>query len=189
VKAGDREATSTLLLGGHINPSGCRWSATPRKIELVLQKASPGAKWGIWGKEEIGTVAAEGDGEASDLPVGSSVQSEPKSEAASAADTAPAALAASSTSAPSGPAYPTSSKTGPKDWEKLGEGEDDDDKQDVNFFFKQLYKGATPEQQRAMMKSFIESNGTSLSTDWDDVKGRKVETIPPEGVEAKKWDS
>lgn len=57
----------------------------------------------------------------------------------------------------------------------------------MNLFFKKLYKGATPEQQRAMMKSFTESNGTSLSTNWDDVKGKKVETVPPEGVEAKKW--
>jgi suppressor of G2 allele of SKP1 len=40
-----------------------------------------------------------------------------------------------------------------------------------------------------MMKSFIESNGTALSTDWEDVKNRKVETVPPEGVEAKKWVS
>jgi hypothetical protein len=39
-----------------------------------------------------------------------------------------------------------------------------------------------------MMKSFTESNGTSLSTDWNDVKDRTVKTVPPEGVEAKKWD-
>lgn len=90
-------------------------------------------------------------------------------------------------SKPAGPAYPTSSRSGPKDWDKIGDGEDVEDGQDVNFFFKNLYKNATPEQQRAMMKSFTESNGTSLSTDWNDVKGRTVETSPPDGVEAKKW--
>jgi hypothetical protein len=58
----------------------------------------------------------------------------------------------------------------------------------VNYFFKKLYKGATPEQQRAMMKSFTESNGTSLSTNWDEVKSGKVATIPPDGVEAKEWE-
>ena len=40
-----------------------------------------------------------------------------------------------------------------------------------------------------MMKSFTESNGTALSTDWDDVGRRKVETVPPEGVEPKKWEA
>lgn len=91
-------------------------------------------------------------------------------------------------SAPAGaPAYPTSSKTGPKNWE--GIGDDEEDERDINAFFKKMYAGATPEQQRAMMKSFTESNGTALSTDWDDVKARKVQTQPPEGVEAKKWDA
>ncbi len=80
--------------------------------------------------------------------------------------------------------YPTSSRKGPKNWDKLEDGDDSDDGSNVNDFFKKLYKGATPEQQRAMMKSFTESNGTSLSTDWDDVKCRTVETVPAEGVEA-----
>lgn len=39
-----------------------------------------------------------------------------------------------------------------------------------------------------MMKSFTESSGTSLSTDWNAVKDHTVETVPPEGVEAKKWE-
>jgi hypothetical protein len=84
--------------------------------------------------------------------------------------------------------YPTSSRTGPKNWDQVGAEENSDDEKDVNAFFKKLYKGATPEQQRAMMKSFTESNGTSLSTNWDDVKDKKVATVPPDGVEAKKWD-
>ncbi|KAF4967265.1 hypothetical protein FSARC_5177 [Fusarium sarcochroum] len=90
---------------------------------------------------------------------------------------------------PSKPAasYPSSSRTGPKNWDNIGEDIDSDEEKDVNVFFKKLFKGASPEQQRAMMKSFTESNGTSLSTDWSDVKDRTVETVPPEGVEAKKW--
>lgn len=86
-----------------------------------------------------------------------------------------------------GPAYPTSSRSGPKDWDKLADADSDEEESDVNQFFKKLYKNATPEQQRAMMKSFTESSGTSLSTDWDDVKARTVEAVPPEGAEAKKW--
>jgi suppressor of G2 allele of SKP1 len=83
--------------------------------------------------------------------------------------------------------HPASTKTEKKNWDNIGDDIDSDEEKDVNVFFKKLFKGATPEQQRAMMKSFTESNGTSLSTDWDDVKDRKVETVPPEGVEAKKW--
>lgn len=107
------------------------------------------------------------------------------SEATSDKGKAPA-TAATSDAPP--PTYPTSSRSGPKNWDAVGADEDDEDGKDVNLFFKKLFKNATPEQQRAMMKSFTESNGTSLSTDWNDVKGRTVETVPPEGVEAKKWD-
>ena len=37
------------------------------------------------------------------------------------------------------------------------------------------------------MKSFIESNGTALSTDWEDVSKGTVKTSPPEGMEPKHW--
>ncbi len=107
-----------------------------------------------------------------------------------AAKTAQGATASASTAATAAPAaalaYPTSSKTGPKDWDKVGSEANEDDK-DANDFFKQLYSSGTPEQQRAMMKSYVESNGTALSTNWDDVKNGPVATVPPKGVEAKKW--
>lgn len=103
------------------------------------------------------------------------------------------------------PYYPTSSKSGPKDWDKLAkelaakpkkeEGEpveDDYDSDDggdpVNGFFKKLYKDADEDTRRAMMKSYIESNGTALSTNWTEVGKGKVETSPPEGMEAKGWN-
>ncbi|KAK4233641.1 SGS domain-containing protein [Achaetomium macrosporum] len=181
VKPGDREATSTFTLGGDIDPLKSRWSVTPRKVELVLQKATPGVKWATWGSEEIGRVASE---DAGDQP-----SATPLAETAENKTAPTASAAAPPPTATGAPAYPTSSRSGPKNWDKLGDTEGDDDPQDVNYFFKQLYKGATPEQQRAMMKSFIESNGTALSTDWEDVKNRKVETVPPEGVEAKKWEA
>lgn len=40
-----------------------------------------------------------------------------------------------------------------------------------------------------MMKSYQESNGTSLSTVWSDVGSKTFETTPPDGMEAKKWNS
>ncbi|KAK3900610.1 hypothetical protein C8A05DRAFT_17095 [Staphylotrichum tortipilum] len=184
VQPGDREAASTFVLGGEIDPTKSRWTATPRKIELVLHKASPGQKWGTWGTEQIGATTTT-TSSADPTPAATVTAPVPAPT--------PAAITTPSTTS-SAPAYPTSSRTGPKNWDTFttaepGEDEEDADKGDVNFFFKQLYKGATPEQQRAMMKSFVESNGTALSTDWSDVGNRKVETVPPEGVEAKKWDS
>ena len=34
-----------------------------------------------------------------------------------------------------------------------------------------------------------ESGGTVLSTNWDEVGGKKVEVQPPDGMEFKKWDN
>ncbi len=38
-----------------------------------------------------------------------------------------------------------------------------------------------------MMKSYQESGGTVLSTNWEDVGKKKVEVSPPDGMIAKKW--
>ena len=111
------------------------------------------------------------------------------------------------------PAYPTSSKSGPKDWDKLasdltakakskkekkkakegkqeatGSEEEDDDGEDsgvdsdfggdpVDGFFKKLYAGADDDTRRAMMKSYQESGGTSLSTNWSEVGKGRVEPV------------
>lgn len=40
-----------------------------------------------------------------------------------------------------------------------------------------------------MNKSYQESGGTVLSTNWDEVKKETVEVKPPDGAEFKKWDS
>ena len=113
----------------------------------------------------------------------------------------------------SAPAYPTSSKSGPKNWDKIvsdatkkpkKDGGDDDDADldglddrddldyggdEANYFFKKLYKDADEDTKRAMMKSYVESNGTVLSTNWSEVGKGKVETSPPDGMEAKRWGS
>jgi suppressor of G2 allele of SKP1 len=40
-----------------------------------------------------------------------------------------------------------------------------------------------------MMKSYQESGGTTLSTNWDEVKKARVDVKPPEGSEWKKWSA
>ncbi|KAF8846355.1 SGS-domain-containing protein [Paxillus ammoniavirescens] len=57
----------------------------------------------------------------------------------------------------------------------------------VNTFFQKIFADADDDTRRAMMKSFQESGGTTLSTNWEDVKTGKVEVKPPAGSEWKKW--
>ncbi|CUA76757.1 Protein SGT1 homolog [Rhizoctonia solani] len=57
----------------------------------------------------------------------------------------------------------------------------------LNTFFQQIYGNADEDTKRAMLKSYSESGGTSLSTNWDEVKKAKVEVKPPSGSEYKQW--
>ncbi|KAK8040933.1 SGT1 and CS domain containing protein [Apiospora phragmitis] len=103
----------------------------------------------------------------------------------------PVASGSVATKSSSGSAYPTSSKSGPKNWDLIAaeaDEEDDTTKNDANAFFQKLYNGADPDSQRAMMKSFVESNGTALSTSWADASQKNYQTQPPDGMESKKWD-
>lgn len=76
-------------------------------------------------------------------------------------------------------------KAGPAQASKAAKKDDtidsDDEEQGdpVDSFFKSLYAKADPDTRRAMMKSYIESNGTALSTNWSDVGSKKVEEHPP----------
>ena len=88
------------------------------------------------------------------------------------------------------PAYPSSSRKA-KNWDALEkEAAKDEEKADgdkaLNQLFAKIYKDSDDNTKRAMMKSFTESNGTCLSTNWDEVGKAPVETRPPEGMVAKK---
>lgn len=87
-----------------------------------------------------------------------------------------------------------SSKGKSKDWEKLAKEVEEEEEQELDSdgklqkLFQDIYKNADEDTRRAMYKSYIESNGTTLSTNWDEVKRGKVETKPPEGMEAKSFN-
>jgi len=87
--------------------------------------------------------------------------------------------------------YPSSAKTGTKNWDKVDAPAESDDKLDgdsaLNKLFQDIYKGATDDQRRAMLKSFQESGGTVLSTNWDEVGKTEVKGQPPKGMEMKYW--
>ena len=150
-------------------------------MEILLRKKQPGQKW----------AALEG------------------SEGNTATSVHSGAHSSSAPSGAKAPAYPTSSKKGAKDWDKVasslkekkkkssskdkeggdqGEAQDGDDSDDseyggdpVDGFFKKLYAKADPDTQRAMVKSFYESEGTALNTNWSEVGKKKVEVHPPSG--------
>ncbi|RVD80492.1 uncharacterized protein DFL_008389 [Arthrobotrys flagrans] len=172
-----------------INPSTSYYKILGTKVEFTLQKVETGKKWATLESTTEPTPGAS-------TSASSAAKKEDKP-----------------------PVYPTSSKTGPKNWDKVvddlaqsskksktakgadGDKEDQDDdtidyadinddefsSDPVNGFFKKLYKDADPDTRRAMMKSYVESNGTALSTNWGEVGRGKVETSPPDGMEAKKW--
>ena len=160
------------------------------KVEFQLKKVTPGQKW----------LSLEGS---------ESVKDQREDTASKESDAVKRAVLGTM-SLDTAPAYPTSSKSGPKNWDKLADdltkksksknkrdGEDDgadegidefeDEGDPVNGFFKKLYAGADADTRRAMMKSYQESNGTALSTNWSEVGKGRVETSPPEGMEAKNW--
>lgn len=83
------------------------------------------------------------------------------------------------------PEIPTSQRN----WDKVvNEMTKDDEDSDVNTLFRKIYSDGSDEVRKAMNKSFMESGGTVLSTNWKDVGKDKVEIKPPEGMEWKKWD-
>ncbi|KAK3011392.1 hypothetical protein RJ639_011038, partial [Escallonia herrerae] len=92
------------------------------------------------------------------------------------------------------PAYPSSKPKG-TNWDKLEaqvkeeeKGEKLDGDAALNKMFGDIYKNADEDMRRAMNKSFVESNGTVLSTNWKDVGAKKVQGSPPDGMEMKKWE-
>ncbi|KAL4204337.1 hypothetical protein AMTRI_Chr01g109260 [Amborella trichopoda] len=91
------------------------------------------------------------------------------------------------------PAYPSSRRS--TDWDKVEaevKREEKEEKLDgdaaVNKLFREIYRDADDDAKRAMQKSFLESNGTVLSTNWKEVGTKKVEGSPPDGMELKKWE-
>lgn len=159
---------------------------------MILKKANLGHKW----------TSLEGS---TSVPVISTAVDSPTTEKDHAENAAAKAAVTFI------PVYPTSSRSGPKDWDKVTadliresrkEGKDNGDGRTeadldeleeeggdpVNAFFKKIYADADPDTRRAMMKSYQESSGTTLSTNWSEVSQGTVDTSPPDGMVARKWN-
>ncbi|KAJ6641304.1 Protein SGT1 like [Pseudolycoriella hygida] len=78
-----------------------------------------------------------------------------------------------------------------RDWDSVAKAIETDKPEGdeaVNELFSQIYMNSSPDVRRAMNKSFSESNGTVLSTDWKEIGAGKTPTKPPDGTEFRKWD-
>lgn len=93
---------------------------------------------------------------------------------------------------PQPPTYPSAKG---KNWDRIAvdiEKELENDKPEgeaaLNEMFQKIYANADENTKRAMNKSFQESGGTVLSTNWSDIGKQETEVKPPDGMEWKKWD-
>lgn len=77
-----------------------------------------------------------------------------------------------------------------KNWDKVVKENltENDEDSSIDQLFAKIYADGNDDQKRAMLKSFTESGGTVLSTNWDEVGKKKVDIKPPEGLEFKSWN-
>jgi suppressor of G2 allele of SKP1 len=171
-----------LPLWGEVDASKCGVEVLRSKLEVTLFKKTQEA-WPFLDKAgaepAVGVAAAVVSGGGSGAGVA-----------------APAAPAAATASAPPAASYPSSRPPGArKDWSAVEaqvkameeQGELDDGDQ-LSAFFKKIFAGGDDETRRAMVKSYVESGGTVLSTNWKEVGEKKVEPTPPDGMEARKFE-
>ncbi|KAJ1030095.1 hypothetical protein NDA16_001008 [Ustilago loliicola] len=154
-------------LFSRVDPTCSSYKVLPTKIDVILHKAQPGIRW----------IQLQGGA---------------KSDAVTSAVTPTYAQSQEQATA-----KPTRSKWDSFDpdadeteTEKSGTGQAgaDGGEADINKFFQKLYADADEDTKRAMIKSYQESGGTTLSTDWAKVGKEQVKTHPPDGMEAKKWE-
>ncbi|KAJ3427837.1 protein sgt1 [Anaeramoeba flamelloides] len=65
---------------------------------------------------------------------------------------------------------------------------DSDGGDPMTKFLRKIYSGGNVDIKRAMEKSFSESGGTVLSTNWNEVGKKKVEGKAPDGMVMKQWE-
>ncbi|KNZ77442.1 SGT1 B like protein, partial [Termitomyces sp. J132] len=149
-------------LKGQINPSNSTYTVGKVKVEIRLAKVIPG-RWG-------GLIGDSPDPLAKPAPSSSSDTTTRRVQPRKNWDGITTEILSSD-----------KEKTTEEDPNVGGDST-------LNSFFQKIYGDADEDTKRAMMKSYSESGGTTLSTNWDEVKKERVEVKPPQGSEWKKWN-
>jgi suppressor of G2 allele of SKP1 len=170
-EAGKQDYELKADLFGKVDPAASKWELLKTKIEVRLRKADS-LHWGDL-QRKSGTAPAS-------------------------AGKAPTVIAAATPAAapaqePARPAYPSSFKRKPVDWDKLDaelgkEEEKLEGDAALQKLFKDIYSKADEDTRRAMNKSFQESNGTVLSTNWKEVGTKKIENAAKD-ADVHKWET
>ncbi|KAI8467821.1 MAG: SGS domain-containing protein [Monoraphidium minutum] len=182
-----------VQLFGAVDVGACKYEVLRTKVEVTLPKVEPGRAWPTLEKSDKPALPLAAPAPA---PAPAAMPAAPGAEGAAGASGSAGGAGGSGGGAAGGPprAYPSSHVKNPKDWSALerevkemeSKGELDDG-DPLNSFFSKIFSQGDEDTRRAMMKSFVESNGTVLSTNWTEVGKKKVECTPPEGMDVKKW--
>jgi len=150
--AGMQEFVLNEGLHGEVDPAASRYEILRTKIEVILKKKVPGQQWASL--DAAGNIPTEG-------------------AAATARVTATAPVATKAVEAQP-PAYAYAGKR--VDWDALerqAKKEEDEEKVEGDdgamSFFKKIFADSDDDTRRAMVKSYQESGGTALSTNWSEV--------------------
>mmetsp|Transcript_9204 Transcript_9204/g.30356 ORF Transcript_9204/g.30356 Transcript_9204/m.30356 type:complete len:390 (-) Transcript_9204:1183-2352(-) len=192
-----QEYALTLWLYEAIDPEASKVSVGTNKVTVKLKKREQ-IEWShlerkrvVPGSDKIGggSIAATSTAAAKDSRDASSSSAQP------AAASASSAKAAASAQVVGRGAVPAPGKKAYADWDRIEQDLDAEEKDEklegdaaLNKLFQDIYKNADESTRRAMNKSFVESNGTVLSTNWSEIGNRYTEGSPPEGMESKRYE-